>query len=377
MAEKRDCYEILGVSKRATKDEIKSAYRKLAKKFHPDNKESGDETKFKEVQMAYDILYDDQKRSTYDQFGYAAFEQPGGGGNPGGANPFGGGFGGEGFDFGDIFNSFFGGGSRRHANPTAPRRGNDVVMRVKVDFMDAVLGRDITIPMNIDETCSACHGSGARTPHDVKTCPTCNGRGYVRMQRRSLFGTMESEEACPNCGGSGKIITDKCPSCSGKGYNRKKKDVTVHILAGINEGQQIRVNGLGERGANGGPNGDLYVEVVIKPHPNFTRDGNDIHINVPLDFVDAVLGTDIDVPAVYGEVTLNIPAGTQPGQILRMKGQGIKDLRSGKPGNQYVHLIVKVPTSLSKEQKNILESFRAASNPKDSFFTKFKKTFKI
>lgn len=377
MAEKRDCYEILGVSKRATKDEIKSAYRKLAKKFHPDNKESGDETKFKEVQMAYDILYDDQKRSTYDQFGYAAFEQPGGGGNPGGANPFGGGFGGEGFDFGDIFNSFFGGGSRRHANPTAPRRGNDVVMRVKVDFMDAVLGRDITIPMNIDETCSACHGSGARTPHDVKTCPTCNGRGYVRMQRRSLFGTMESEEACPNCGGSGKIITDKCPSCSGKGYNRKKKDVTVHILAGINEGQQIRVNGLGERGANGGPNGDLYVEVVIKPHPNFTRDGNDIHINVPLDFVDAVLGTDIDVPAVYGEVTLNIPAGTQPGQILRMKGQGIKDLRSGKPGNQYVHLIVKVPTSLSKEQKNILESFRAASNPKESFFTKFKKTFKI
>ena len=197
------------------------------------------------------------------------------------------------------------------------------------------------------------------------------------MQRRSLFGTMESEEACPNCGGSGKIITDKCPSCSGKGYNRKKKDVTVHILAGINEGQQIRVNGLGERGANGGPNGDLYVEVVIKPHPNFTRDGNDIHINVPLDFVDAVLGTDIDAPAVYGEVTLNIPAGTQPGQILRMKGQGIKDLRSGKPGNQYVHLIVKVPTSLSKEQKNILESFRAASNPKDSFFTKFKKTFKI
>jgi molecular chaperone DnaJ len=377
MAEKRDCYEILGVSKRATKDEIKSAYRKLAKKFHPDNKESGDETKFKEVQMAYDILYDDQKRSTYDQFGYAAFEQPGGGGNPGGANPFGGGFGGEGFDFGDIFNSFFGGGSRRQANPTAPRRGNDVVMRVKVDFMDAVLGRDITIPMNIDETCSACHGSGARTPHDVKTCPTCNGRGYVRMQRRSLFGTMESEEACPNCGGSGKIITDKCPSCSGKGYNRKKKDVTVHILAGINEGQQIRVNGLGERGANGGPNGDLYVEVVIKPHPNFTREGNDIHINVPLDFVDAVLGTDIDVPAVYGEVTLNIPAGTQPGQILRMKGQGIKDLRSGKPGNQYVHLIVKVPTSLSKEQKNILESFRAASNPKESFFTKFKKTFKI
>lgn len=378
MAEKRDCYEILGLKKNATKDEIKSAYRILAKKYHPDNKTSGDENKFKEVQMAYDILYDDQKRATYDQFGHAAFEQPGGAGNPGGANPFAGGFGGgEGFDFGDIFNSFFGGGSsRRQTNPTGPRRGNDVVMRVKVDFMDAILGRDINISLNVDEQCSVCHGTGAKTAHDVKTCPTCNGRGYVRMQRRSLFGTMESEEVCPNCEGSGKVISDKCPNCNGKGYVRKKKDVTVHILAGINEGQQIRVSGLGERGTNGGPNGDLYVEVLIKPHADFKRDGNDIHLDVPIDFVDAVLGTNIDVPTVYGDVTLNIPAGTQPGQILRMKGQGIKDLRTGKPGNQFVHLIVKVPTTLTKEQKTILESFRNASNPKDSLFTKFKKSFK-
>jgi len=378
MAEKRDYYEVLGVKKNATKDEIKSAYRKLAKKYHPDNKETGSETKFKEVQAAYDILYDDQKRSAYDQFGHAAFEQAGAG-NPGSANPFQQGFGanGEGFDFGDIFNSFFGGGtSRRQTNTTGPRRGNDVVMRVKVDFMDAVMGRDIKISINVDEQCSACHGTGARTPNDIKTCPTCGGRGYVRTQRRTLFGTMESQEICPNCGGSGKIITDKCPECGGKGYIRKKKDVTVHILAGINEGQQIRVSGLGERGTNGGPNGDLYVEVVINSHPLFKRDGNDIHIEVPLDFADAALGTILDIPTVYGDVTLNIPAGTQPGQILRMKGQGIKDLRSGKPGNQYVHLLVKVPTSLTKEQKNILESFKAASDSKDSFFTKFKKAFK-
>lgn len=379
MAEKRDYYEVLGVSKTASKDDIKSSYRKLAKKYHPDNKETGSEVKFKEVQEAYDILYDDQKRAAYDQFGHAAFEQAGG--NPGGGNPFaGGGFGGDasGFDFGDIFSSFFGGGGsrREQSNPSGPRRGNDAIMRVKVDFMDAIIGRDITISLGVDEQCSSCRGTGARTPKDIKTCPTCGGRGYVRAQRRSLFGMMESQEVCPNCGGTGKIITDKCPDCGGKGFVHRKKDIVVHILAGINEGQQIRVSGMGERGTNGGPNGDLYVEILIKPHSYFKRDGNDIHIEIPIDFVDAALGTTLDVPTVYGDVSLTIPSGTQPGQIMRMKGQGIKDLRSGKPGNEYVHLNVKVPTSLTKEQKNILSSFKQASNSKDSFFSKFKKSFK-
>lgn len=374
MAEKRDFYEVLGVNKNAAKDQIKSAYRKLAKVYHPDNKETGNEQKFKEVQEAYDILYDDQKRSAYDQFGHAAFDQ-----NAGGGNPFqGGGFGGfgDGVDLGDIFSSFFGGGSRRQANPQGPRRGNDAIMRVKIDFMDAIMGRDINLSINVDETCSKCNGSGAKTSSDIKTCPHCNGKGFVKVQRRSLFGVIENTETCPHCGGSGKIITNKCPDCGGKGYVNKKKDIKVHILAGINEGQQIRVSGMGERGINGGPNGDLYVEIMIKPHPYFKRDRNDIHINVPLDIVDAALGIKVDIPTVYGDVTLNIPAGTQPNQVLRMKGQGVKDLRSGKPGDQYVHLDVKVPTSLNKEQKKNLEGFKKASNENESFFKKFLKNFK-
>ena len=375
MAEKRDLYQVLGVNKGASKDDIKSAYRKLAKKYHPDNHETGDAEKFKEVQEAYDILYDDQKRSAYDQFGFAAFEQ--GAGQPGG-NPFEGGgfgFGGEGVDLGDIFSSFFGGG-RQQKNTTGPRRGNDAIVRVKVDFMDTILGRDIEIPLTIDEQCASCHGTGARTPNDIKTCPTCNGRGYVRVTRRSLFGTIEQQEMCGRCNGAGKIITDRCPNCGGKGYNRVKKNVKVHIIAGINNGQQIRVQGLGERGANGGPNGDLFVEVNVKPHEYFKRDGNDIHLTIPIDFVDAILGTNVDVPTVYGSASLVIPSGTQPGQIFRMRGQGVKDLRSGRPGDQYVHLDIKMPTSLNKKQKELLTQYKQEIKTDDSLLAKFKKIFK-
>ena len=377
MAEKRDFYEVLGVSKSASKDEIKSAYRKLAKKYHPDNHETGDAEKFKEVQEAYDILFDDQKRSAYDQFGHAAFEQ--GAGGPG-SNPFeGGGFGGfgaDGVDLGDIFSSFFGGGRRQQRASTGPRRGNDAIVRVKVDFMDTILGRDIEIPLTVDEQCSSCHGTGAKTPNDVKTCPNCGGHGYVRVQRRSLFGVIEQQETCTRCNGTGKIISNPCPNCGGKGYNRVKKNIKVHIIAGINNGQQIRVQGMGERGANGGPNGDLFVEVNVKPHQYFKRDGNDIHLTVPVDFIDAILGTSVDVPTVYGEATLNIPAGTQPGQIFRMRGQGVKDLRSGKPGDQYVHLDIKMPTSLNRKQKDLLTQYRDEIGKDDSLLAKFKKIFK-
>ena len=374
MAEKRDYYEVLGVSKSASKDEIKSAYRKLAKKYHPDNKETGDEAKFKEIQEAYDVLFDDQKRSAYDQFGHAAFEQAGG--NPG-SNPFqGGGFGGFG-DLGDIFNSFFGGGSRQRANPTAPRRGNDLIKRVKIDFMDAVNGKDIEIPIEVDEKCPTCGGTGAKSPSDVVTCSQCQGRGYVNMRRQSLFGTVTSQETCPTCGGRGKTIKEKCKDCGGSGYIHKKKNIKVHIPAGIKEGQQIISRGNGERGANGGPNGDLYIEILVKEHQYFKREGNDISLDIPLDFVDACLGTKIDVPTVYGDMTLTIPAGSQPNQILRMKGCGIKDLRSGKPGDQYIRLNIKVPTSLSKKQKEILEQLKKESNTKDDgLFAKFKKMFK-
>ena len=380
MANKRDLYEVLGITKSASKDQIKSAYRKLAKQYHPDNKETGDEAKFKEVQEAYDILYDDQKRQTYDQFGFAAFDQAGG--NPGG-NPFNGGgfsgfsgFGDEGMDLGDIFSSFFGGGRRQQRNTTGPRRGNDALMRVKVDFMDTIVGRDIEIPLTVDETCPTCKGTGARNAAGIRTCPHCQGRGYVRVQRRSLFGVVEQQEVCPQCNGTGKIITDKCPDCGGKGYKRVKKNVKVHIIAGINNGQQIRVKGMGERGANGGENGDLYVEIIVKPHAYFTREGNDIHINIPIEFADACLGKTIAVPTVYGEENLIVPAGTQPGAILRMRGAGVKDLRSGKPGDQYVHLQIKVPTEMTKQQKDLMKTYQQSISDKDNAFMKFKKSFK-
>ena len=376
MAEKNDYYETLGVSKSASKDDIKSAYRKLAKKYHPDNKETGNEAKFKEVQEAYDILYDDQKRRTYDQFGHAAFEQ--GAGGAGGGNPFSGfGFGDEGVDLGDIFSSFFGGGARRSSGSNAgPRKGNDSLLRVKVDFMDTILGRDIEIPVEVDEKCPRCNGTGAKDASSIKTCPHCNGKGYIRVQRRSLFGVVEQQEVCPQCGGKGKIVTNKCPDCAGQGYLHKRKNVKVHILAGINNGQQIRVTGMGERGVNGGENGDLYVEIVVKPHKYFVREGNDIKLEIPLDFVDAILGTTIEVPTVYGDVQVTIPAGTQPNTVLRLKGQGVKDLRTGKPGDQYIKVIIQMPTSLNKDQKELLEKYKEKSKDTDNIFKKFQKIFK-
>ena len=374
MAEKRDLYEVLGIKKGASKDEIKSAYRKLAKKYHPDNHETGNADKFKEVQEAYDILYDNNKRSAYDQFGFAAFEQ--GAGQPG-SNPFDGGFGfGESMDLNDLFASFFGGGRRAQRANNGPRRGNDRIVRIKVDFMDTINGRDIEIPLTVDEICPSCQGSGAKSANDIRVCHSCGGNGYVRTQRRSLFGMVEQQEVCPQCNGRGKIITSSCPNCGGKGFNRVKKNIKVHIIAGINNGQQIRVQNMGERGVNGGPNGDLFVEVNVKPHQYFKRDGNDIHLTVPIDFVDAILGTSVDIPTVYGEATLNIPSGTQPGQIFRMRGQGVKDLRSGRPGDQYVHLDIKMPTSLSKQQKELLSQYRESSKKDDSLLAKFKKMFK-
>lgn len=378
MAEKRDYYETLGVKRNATKDEIKSAYRKLVRQYHPDNKETGNEAKFKEVQEAYDILYDDQKRSTYDQFGHAAFEQ-GGAGGPGAGNPFegfggAGGFGG----FEDIFSSFFGGGGsqRRTRNPNAPTRGQDTMSSIKIDFIDAVRGKDIDYTITVDVSCPKCHGTGAKSPNDIRTCPHCGGRGYVTVQSRSIFGIVENQQICPHCGGTGKIVTSKCDECGGRGYVKQKKSFTLHIHPGIASGQQLRIEGYGERGTNGGPNGDLYVEVAVKPHPFFKRDGNDIHLEVPIDFIDAILGSKIDIPTVNGEVTLEIPSGTQPGQVLRMKGQGMKDYRSGKPGDQYVHLQIKNPNSLSKEQRIALENYRNASSRQESSFDKFKRTFR-
>lgn len=248
-------------------------------------------------------------------------------------------------------------------------------MRLNISFMEAINGCKKEITINHDETCPDCKGTGARG-NGTSTCDMCSGRGRIRAQRRTLFGVMESEESCPRCNGTGKVITDKCPSCGGKGNIRKKRTFTINIPAGINSGQQIRQQGMGEIGRNNGPYGDLYIEINVAEHPNFKRDGNDIHINVPIDFVDAILGINLEIPTVYGDKTLSIPAGTQPGQILRMKGHGIKDLRTGKPGDQYVHLDIKMPTSLSKEQKRLLEEYRGTNKENDSIFSRFKKTFK-
>ena len=374
---KRDYYEVLGVSKTASKDEIKSAYRKLAKKYHPDNKETGDEAKFKEVQEAYDILFDDQKRDAYNQFGHAAFEQTGGG--PGGGNPFGGGFSGFGEDInlGDIFSSFFGGGSaRRNASRTGPQRGDDILMKHRVDFMDTVNGKDEEVSFDYEEDCPHCHGTGADSPSDIKTCPKCGGKGTIIRQQRGIFGMMNTEAVCPDCNGAGRTISKKCSVCGGSGYKRVKKTMKIHIPVGIQSGQQIRLQGMGAAGINGGEHGDLYIEISVKPHPYFQRERNDIHLTIPVDFVDAILGTKLEVPTVNGNVYLTIPEGTQPGQTLRMRGQGIKDLRTGKPGDQYVHLDIKSPTSLNKKQKEALKSYKENMKESDDPYYKFQKNFK-
>ena len=313
----------------------------------------------------------------YDQFGMAAFEQ---GASTGGAgNPFqGGGFSGQGFgdiNLGDIFDSFFGGGRRQRAQ-NGPQRGDDNLLRVRIGFMDAILGKKIVVPVQYDETCDKCHGTGAKSPEDIHTCSRCGGTGYIRTTQRTLFGVMENQSVCPDCNGTGKIVANKCPECSGKGYKHVKRDVEVNVPAGINAGQQIRLKGKGGRGIQGGENGDLYLEIIITPHDFFKRDGNDIHLDVPLSFIDVTLGTSIIVPTVYGDVEVKIPEGSQPNAILRLKGRGIKDMRKGTPGDMYLHLNVETQTKLSKEQRKILEDYKATIKEGDDAYDKFKKRFR-
>ncbi|AGN23809.1 molecular chaperone DnaJ [Erysipelothrix rhusiopathiae] len=370
MADKRDFYEILGVSKSATDAEIKKAYRQLAKKYHPDiNKEDGAEAKFKEVQEAYEVLSDSQKRANYDQFGHAAFDQ--------GAGGFGGGFSGGFDDFGDIFSSFFGGGGGgQRRNPNGPMKGQDRFMSMRIDFMEAVFGANKSVTLNVDEECTSCHGSGAHSKDDIKTCSRCGGTGQTVTQQRTPFGVFQSQATCPDCGGSGKTITKRCGECHGKGFNTKRVEVDIKIPAGIVTGQQLRVSGKGERGANGGPNGDLFIEIVVGTHKHFRREGNDIHINIPLSVIDATLGTEIEVPTVHGDVKLTIPAGTQPNTKFRLREKGVQDLRSGRMGDQYVEVKLEVPTKLSRQQREHLEALKETEVKGDSVFDRFKKAFK-
>ncbi len=242
--------------------------------------------------------------------------------------------------------------------------------------MDSILGRDISVPYTYDSSCPKCGGTGAATPSDVHTCSHCGGSGFVKVQKRTMFGAIESQEVCPTCGGTGKVITNKCENCHGSGFVKTKIDLKVHIPAGISNGQQIRVSGKGERGVQGGPNGDLYIEIVVKPHSLFERDGNDIKIELPIDFVDVCLGVQAEVPTVYGNVMVNIPAGTQPETTIRMKGCGVKDIKTQKPGDEYLKIKVMIPSTLTKEQKQLLEAYKSGISPKESWLEKFKKKFK-
>ncbi|MBW9211972.1 MULTISPECIES: molecular chaperone DnaJ [Terrabacteria group] len=377
MADKRDYYEVLGVAKSASADEIKKAYRHLAKKYHPDvNKEPGAEEKFKEINEAYEILSDPSKKQSYDQFGFAGVD-------PNQA----GGFSGAGFgDFSDIFGSFFGGngfgfgsdfgGSSRQRNRAT--KGEDRYMRINLSFMDACFGKKETLNLEVDETCTHCHGSGAEKPSDVETCPRCHGSGRVIGVQQTIFGTMQTETVCPECSGTGKKIRKACHHCHGAGYTHERESVDISIPAGINEGQSLRISGKGERGRNGGPNGDLYLEVHVLPHKQFLREGRNIHLEIPISAVDATLGCEIEAPTIHGDVKMKIPAGTQDGTKLRLRSKGVPDVRSrDQYGDQICTVRVQVDQHLTKKEKELYQQLAQIqhSGKGDTLWEKFKKQF--
>jgi molecular chaperone DnaJ len=357
MAEtKRDYYEVLGVDRNADDATIKSAYRKLAKKYHPDMN-PGDaeaERKFKEASEAYAILSDADKRRKYDQFGHAAFEQGGGGAGSGGFD-----FNGADMNdiFGDIFGDLFGGGrSRRNSN--GPMRGADVRASVRISFEDSVTGCEKELDLTLKETCEKCHGTGAKPGTSPQTCTKCGGSGQVVYSQQSLFGMVQNVRPCPDCGGTGKIIKDKCPDCYGAGYISSRKKISVSIPAGIDNGQSIRIREKGEPGANGGPRGDLLVEVMVSRHPIFQRQDLDIFSTVPISFPVAALGGTIRIKTIDGEVEYDVKAGTQTDTRVRLRGKGMPSLRNkNMRGDHYVTLVVEVPTNLSHAAKEALKEY--------------------
>ena len=361
MAEtKRDYYEVLGVSKSATDDELKKAYRKLAKKYHPDTN-PGDkeaEAKFKEASEAYAVLSDADKRRQYDQFGHAAFEQGGGAGGFGGFD-----FNDMGDIFGDIFGDFFGGGRSRSQSYNGPTQGANVRINVRISFMEAVFGVDKKFEMNMKDECPHCFGSGAKPGTKPETCTKCGGKGQVVYTQQSMFGMVRNVQPCPDCQGSGKIIREKCPDCSGTGYVRNKKTIEVSIPAGIDNGQSVRIRGKGEPGKNGGGRGDLLVNVSVDRHPIFRRQEYDIYSTMPISFVQAALGGDITIKTVDGDVVQNIKPGTQTDTRIRLKGKGVPTIRNKNiRGDHYVTLVVQVPEKLNNEQKELLRKFDESMN---------------
>ena len=384
MAEKRDYYEVLGIGKNATDAEIKSAYRKLAKKYHPDlnpgDKEA--EEKFKEVNEANDVLSDPQKRQRYDQFGFAGVDPNYAAATGGGAGGFGGGFGGV--DLGDIFGDIFGGGfgggfsgfgggsSTRTAN--APRKGHDIQASVILTFEEAAHGCSKKITINRQDTCPDCGGTGAAKGTSPETCPDCGGRGYVVTQQRTPFGVMQSQQPCSHCGGRGTIIRNPCKTCRGTGKTAARKSLEINIPAGIDDDQNIALRGQGDAGSNGGPAGDVIVHVTVKADPMFERDGYDVTIHVPITFSQAVLGDDVEVPTVDGRIVQHIPEGTQSGTKFRLRGQGIQYLNGRGRGDQYVIVDVEIPKKVTRAQREALKAFE--DSMKEDNYEKRKGFFK-
>lgn len=354
----KDYYEVLGVQKSASDDEIKRAFRKLAVKYHPDRNQGNAEAeeKFKEINEAYQILSNPDKRAKYDQFGSAAFDGTGGF-NGGGFSGF------DGFDmggFGDIFESFFGGsGSSRRRN--GPVRGNDIEYTITLTFEEAVFGVEKEISITRSENCEHCSGSGAEPGTSVKTCPTCGGSGQVRVQRQTPLGSFVSTSSCDHCHGTGKITETPCKECKGKGHIRKTRKIKVNIPAGVDTGNVMPLRGQGEHGLRGGSPGDLYVKINVTPSKNFTRKGNDVYIDAHISMAKAALGTEITVATVDGNVKYTVPAGTQSGTMFRLKGKGIQRVNSSGKGDQYVKVIVDIPKSLNKAQEEALYAFMKAS----------------
>ena len=358
MAEKRDYYEVLGIQKGASEDEIKKAYKKLARKYHPDmnpgDKEA--EEKFKEVNEANEVLSDPEKKARYDQFGFAGVD-PNYGAGAGGAGGFGGGF--DFGDLGDIFGSFFGGGfgGGQRRNPNAPQRGESIRASVSVSFTDAAFGCEKSVTLERSEMCGTCKGNGCAPGTTPEVCPDCHGTGTVQVRRQTPMGVFASNGPCRKCGGTGRLIHQPCPDCRGGGTVRKRKTIQVTIPAGIDHGQTISLRGQGNAGKNGGPAGDLLITVMVQPHDLFRRDGVDVFCEAPITFTQAALGAELEIPTIDGKVKYSIPEGTQTGTVFRLKGKGIPVLNGRGRGDQYVTVTIETPRNLNKEQKEALRKF--------------------
>ena len=381
--EKRDYYEVLGVSKTATDEEIKKAYRKLALKYHPDYN-PGDKTaeeKFKEINEAHEVLSDPEKRKRYDQFGFAGVDPNYAASQGAGAGGFGGGFGGV--DLGDIFGDIFGGGfggfagGSTRANPNAPRKGQDIRVRITLSFDEAVHGCKKNITITRQQTCTECNGTGAAPGTSPEVCPDCNGRGYTIQQQRTPFGVMQSQQPCTRCGGKGKLIKTPCKVCHGSGRVATKKTLEVNIPMGIDDDQSFALRGMGDAGANGGPAGDVIVMVTVRPDELFQRDGYDVWVTIPITFSQAVLGDNITVPTIDGKVEYTLPEGTQSGTTFRLRGKGIQYLNGRGRGDMYVKCDVEIPKKLNKTQREALKKFEGTLKEENyekrkGFFRKLK-----